>query len=446
MRPLMPDVICATTFGTLTTGGGLFAIEDGHVEAIDRTSSLGLATDGRRIARVLHGDPQVSDIGEILIYDARGVSHYLRLDDATAAHDVAWDGNEIVVVSPWTNAVRWYGLDGTPSREVRLPGPQDSWHVNCVVRHDDRWYATVFGEFQAHRGWAQPGKAGRGRLIDLATREIVVDGLSSPHSPRRVDDRWFICDSADESLAEFDAHTGRNVRYVPCGGWTRGLAITPDFVFVGVSGDRRTKGRRRAEIVVFDRASWTIAERFALPSQEVYDIVIVPQQLVHGVRTAFQNNSTRTGEARQRDLLRAVGVDDPTTLWPAGEALAEDDSRCSIAADFPATCTVGDLLEIPVTVENLGNGYFSSAPPYPTAVSYRWRDARGTLLVHGRETRSPFPVTVPPKGTGRATCRVAVPDTEGRALLTITVVQERVRWFDELASENAISGSVVIRR
>src|ERR1700688_2246065 len=101
----MPDVVCATTFGDLTTGGGLFALENGRIEAIDRVSSLGLATNGRRVARVLHCAPDVGEVAEVVISDERGVTHYLRLDDVVAAHDVVWDRNELIVVSPWMNAV-----------------------------------------------------------------------------------------------------------------------------------------------------------------------------------------------------------------------------------------------------------------------------------------------------------------------------------------------------
>ena len=42
-------------------------------------------------------------------------------------------------------------------------------------------------------------------------------------------------------------------------------------------------------------------------------------------------------------------------------------------------------------------------------------------------------------------CRVTVPRTERAVTLTITLVQDRVRWFDELEPENAISGLVVVR-
>ena len=430
----------------MSTGGGLFTIDDGRIENVDHVSSLGLATDGRRVARVLHCAPETGDVGEVLIVDERGVSHYLRLDGVTDAHDVAWDGDEIVVVSPWQNAVQWYGLDGVRRREIRLPGPEESWHLNCVVRHDDRWYATVFGDFASFRGWAPPANRGRGQLVDLETRGYVLGGLTGPHTPRFADGMWFVCDSGDASVAIFDAETGRPVRRVPCGGWTRGLALTPSFAFVGVSGDRLTTGRRRAEVVVVDRATWEIVERYALPSQEVYDVTIVPRELARGLRSGFHSNPTRTGEAHRRDLLREIGVAEPTTLWPVGEALSEADSRCTLSAPLPAECTVGELLQIPVSVTNLGSAYFSSAPPFPTSVSYRWLDARGHPIIQGREMRSPLPASIPPGRTGNATCRVGVPRTDGAVTLTITLVQDGVRWFDELGADNSISGRVVVHR
>ncbi|HEV3088163.1 MAG TPA: DUF4915 domain-containing protein [Candidatus Elarobacter sp.] len=441
----MLDVVCATTFGALSTGGGLFTIEGGRVENVDHTSSLGLATDGRRVARVLHSAPETGDTGEVLISDERGVSHYLRLDDAMDAHDVAWDGDEIVVVSPWKNAVQWYGLDGVRRREIRLPGPEESWHVNCVVRHDGRWYATVFGDFASFRGWAPPAYRGRGQLIDLETRGYVLGGVTAPHTPRFDEGMWFICDSGDGSVAIFDGETKRLVQRVPCGGWTRGLALTPSFAFVGVSSARMSTERRRAEVVMVDRTNWSIVERYAIPSQEVYDVTIVSQELARGLRSGFHSNPTRTAEAGRRDLLREIGVDDPSTLWPVGEAISEADSRCTISAAFPAECSVGELLEIPVSVTNLGSAFLSSAPPFPTSVSYRWLDARGHPIVQGRDMRSALPVSIPPGGTGTASVRIGVPRTEGAVTLTITLVQDGVRWFDEVRAENAVSGSILVR-
>jgi len=440
-----PDVICATTFGNLSTGGGLFTIEDGRLENVDRLSSMGLAADGRRVARLLHCAPETGTLGEVLIVDARGVSHYLRLDGLTDAHDVAWDGDEIVVVSPWHNAVRWYGLDGVRRREIRLPGPEESWHLNCVIRRDDRWYATVFGEFDSFRGWSPPANRGRGRLIDIETRAIVLDGLSAPHSPRFADGMWFVCDSGDASVAVFDAETNRAIRRVPCGGWTRGLALSPSFVFVGVSGDRLTTGQRRAEVAVLDRETYAVVERYDLPSREVYDVTLVSPEIARGLRIGFQTNPTRVEEAHRRDLLREIGVAQASTLWPVGEALSEADSRCAISALLPAECVVGELLKIPVSVTNLGRAYFTSAPPFPISVSYRWLDARGHAIVQGRDQRSSLPASIPPNETVAVVCRVAVPRTEGPVTLQITLVQDGVRWFDDLDSDNATSGRVFVR-
>jgi hypothetical protein len=270
----------------------------------------------------------------------------------------------------------------------------------------------------------------------------VPDGLSSPHSPRLVDGQWFVCDSAADSIAVFDAGTRRAIRRIPCGGWTRGLAITPDFAFVGVSGDRLTKGRRRAELVVLDRVTWETVARYPLPSREVYDVTILPQPLVDGLRAGFQHNATRTGEAARHDLLRDVGTFEPSTIWPVGEALAETDARCAIVATLPQTCMAGDLLELSVTVTNLGSAFFTSAPPFPTTLSYRWTDARGNTIVPGRATRSPLPASLAPRVMAPVVCRIGVPATPGDAVLTITLVQDGVRWFDEIGRENAVSAQI----
>src|SRR5260370_37086730 len=138
-------VLIASGFGDAVSGGGLFAIQGSHVERIDRISSMGLAFDGRRLARILRCTAEDGNVGEVAIYDERGIQRYLRLDGTASIHDVAWDGEHLVVVCPWENAVRWFAPTGVVGREIRYPGPRDARHINCVTRRDDRWYATEFG-------------------------------------------------------------------------------------------------------------------------------------------------------------------------------------------------------------------------------------------------------------------------------------------------------------
>lgn len=405
-RPI-PEIVLVATFGDRTTGGGLFAFRGAGVERIDDVSSMGLACDGPRLARVLRTVPEQSSVTEIVTYDRSGITRYLRIDDTPGAHDVAWDGDELVVVSTWDNAVRWYGLDGVVRRDVRFPGPPDSWHVNCVVRADGRWYATIFGDFGAFRGWAPPASLHRGRIVALDTQETIVDGLSSPHNPRLLDDQWWLCDSARDELAIFDAWSGREVKRIACGGWTRGLAIDASFAYVGVSKNRTASGTRRAEIVVVDRETKRIVERTDLPVQEVYDLAIVPAAIVEGARCGFGVNPTRIAESRQWELLRALTTqDDARTLWPTGDPLPANGFACRIEADIPDTVRSGELMEIAVTVRNTGPMFFAGAPPCPVSVSYRWSDRAGEPLTNDRALRSPLPRTVWPGETVVAPCRI----------------------------------------
>ena len=201
-------ILLASGFGDAVSGGGLFAVEGSNAQRIDRISTMGLAFDGRRLARVLRCVPEAAPLAEVVVYDAHGVQRYLRLDDAPACHDIAWDGENLVAVSPWDNSVRWFSPGGQVVREVRYPGPTDSWHINCLARHEGVWYATLFGAYRAFRAWVPVGRSGEGRIVELETGRPVVHGLTAPHSPRWVDGMWLVCNSQLEELLAFDARLG----------------------------------------------------------------------------------------------------------------------------------------------------------------------------------------------------------------------------------------------
>src|SRR5580693_7109177 len=106
-------VLMATGFGDAVSGGGLFAIQGSRAERIDPLGSMGLAFDGQRLARILRCTAEDGNVGEAVVYDGSGVQRYLRLDRTASIHDVAWDGELLVVVCPWENAVRWFTASGS---------------------------------------------------------------------------------------------------------------------------------------------------------------------------------------------------------------------------------------------------------------------------------------------------------------------------------------------
>jgi acetolactate synthase I/II/III large subunit len=428
-----PRPLIATAFGDAVSGGGLFSVDGSRAARIDAISSMGLASDGRRLARVLRCLPQDALLTELVVYDRHGVRQYLRLDDAVAAHDVRWDGDLLVVTSPWYNAVRWFSTAGDLVREVRYPGPADAWHLNCVAERDGVWYATLFGDFGAARGWNQPGRRASGRLVELATGRTVAGGLSSPHSPRWIDGTWVVCNSDEQELVAVDERSGRVVRRVACGGWTRGIAHDDDFLYVGACPRRASHETADcAEIVVVDRRRWNVVDAVAVPAQEIYEVAFVPQPLLDGVRRGFDVNPRRTSEFRQHRIIAELGVETPRTLWPTGEPLPWDDFRCTVACSVPDRCDAGDLIAVPVRVTNRSASFFTSSPPSPVYASYKWLDAQtGAYLSDARAHRSPLPRTLFPGETLEMTMHVVVPERAGAAILRITLMQEGVSWFDD---------------
>jgi hypothetical protein len=432
-------LLIASGLGDTLSGGGLFAVDGSAVEVIDGISSTGLAFDGRRLARSLRCTPQDGDVGEVIIYDERGVQRYLRLDDMPSIHDVRWDGDDIVVVCPWTNAVRWCSPGGSVVREARYRGAPDSRHLNCLARRGDRWYATVFGSSGGFRAWDGPWRKGAGKIIDLISGETVVNGLSAPHSPRWIDGMWLVCNSDERELVAVDEATGRVVRRVACASWTRGIAYDDDFFYVGAC-TRRTTGEPfgNAQIVVIDRGTWDVADRIAVPSQEIYDLLFVPQALLEGLRRGFDVNPVRVAESRQRSILSELGVHQPRSLWPSGDPLPWTDFRCDLACEMPAECTAGQVLELSLRVTNRSESFFTSAPPAPVYASYKWLDLEtGDYLDDVRAFRSKLPRTVFPSETIEMTVLVGAPARAGKAILKITLMQEGVAWFDDQAAGNA---------
>jgi hypothetical protein len=358
----------------MVSGGGLFAIEGSRVERLDRISTTGLAFDGRRLARALRCSWEMAQLVEIAIYDVRGVKRYIRIDEAAACHDIAWDGEDLVVVSTWDNAVRWFSPAGEMVREVRFPGPWDCWHVNCVTRHEGTWYATLFGESRTFRAWIPPARLGEGKIVNLETGETVVSGLTAPHSPRWVDGMWLVCNSQERELRAIDAASGQIVRRVACDCWTRGLTYDDGFFYMGGCNRREEGGPPfgDAQIIVIDRATWKIVEQIPVPVLEIYDLSFVPPEFAAGVRRGFDVNPTRTSEFRQYRILTELGNQQPRNLWPTADPLPWNDFRSELTCQLPVSATCGELFEMTVKVTNRSASFFTSMPSAPVFLSYKW--------------------------------------------------------------------------
>jgi len=285
--------------------GGVFALGTNGFEQIDWIASKGLYVAGDRLLRVVgFGAPPT----ELFVYDTKGIVSYLRLDTVSHVHDVAWNGQHVLVVSTGSNRILWLDADGSVAREWYPGGEDNSWHVNCLFVCPEGIFASAFGRYSSRYEWRGRQGTNAGVLFKIDTGEDVLTGLDGPHSPRMIDGQWVICNSRKSEVWFADASTG-DVEPVTLRKFTRGIAFTDDYILVGESAARRVEGPDvGSSVAVLDRTTHTLVTRVRVPTPEIYDLVVVPTALADGVRRGFRTGSGQVDTQDQLALLRQAGV------------------------------------------------------------------------------------------------------------------------------------------
>jgi hypothetical protein len=265
--------------------GGLLALRGEAVEYLDTCSSTGLCYSDGRLFRLLWADGAAPGPAGVLAYDASGVAAAWTLGGLQEPHDIAWTGTNFLIVSTGTNDILRVSPAGQVTGRWHAPGTGDAWHLNNLLLHHGRILVSGFGRFSRHREWTQLKTTGTGMVFDLATGQDVLSGLACPHNPRWLDGDWLVCNSAMGEVLQVNAQTAGVRRRLQFPGWTRGVAMTDDYLIIGVSARRNNAWRReRGGIAVVCRRTWALLAYLPLPCREVYDLLLVPAGLAEGVR------------------------------------------------------------------------------------------------------------------------------------------------------------------
>jgi uncharacterized protein (TIGR03032 family) len=155
-------------------------------------------------------------------------------------HEMAWGNEGLWFVNTRFSCLCTQDLDHSFVPRWRPPfvsayAPEDRCHLNGLAMVDGiPKYATALGTTDTADGW-RDNKAHGGILMDVTTDEILVQGLSMPHSPRWYRDRLWVLESGRGSLATVDlaARTTTPVVHLP--GFTRGIAFCGPLAFIGLS-------------------------------------------------------------------------------------------------------------------------------------------------------------------------------------------------------------------
>ncbi|MEH2437960.1 MAG: TIGR03032 family protein [Nostoc sp.] len=118
---------------------------------------------------------------------------------------------------------------------------EDRCHLNGLAMQQGKpKYVTAVSQSDVAEGWREH-RANGGCVIDVESNEIVLRGLSMPHSPRWHQEKLWLLNSGAGEFGFVDLKRGVFEPVAFCPGYLRGCAFHGDFAVVGISQPRHNK-------------------------------------------------------------------------------------------------------------------------------------------------------------------------------------------------------------
>ncbi|WP_199349124.1 TIGR03032 family protein [Microcoleus sp. FACHB-SPT15] len=177
-------------------------------------------------------------------------------------------------------------------RFISQLAPEDRCHLNGLAMVDGRpKFVTALGESNEVGGWRN-NKATGGILIDVESGEIVIRGLSMPHSPCWHERYLWLLNSGEGELWRINPHSGQHDVVCALPGFLRGLCCVGNYALVGLSQIREQHifgglpvqqrfKRLLCGVAVVDLRSGQLVGmlEFTAGCQELYDVEFLPSVL-----------------------------------------------------------------------------------------------------------------------------------------------------------------------
>lgn len=280
-----------------------------HLHQSAMPKPMGLSYDGKG-GLLLSGGQQIMELHDVLApeerinrtFDACFVPRRIHVTGQLDAHDVARDETgQPIFVNTRFNCLATVDAQHSFRPLWRPPFisalvDEDRCHLNglAVDATGRPAYVTAISRSDTIDGW-RDRRADGGVLIDVASGEVVLTGLSMPHSPRLHEGRLWLLNSGTGELGTVEGLGTGAARFEPlafCPGFLRGLSFHGDLAFVGLSKPRykRFEGlalddRLRAAdseawcgVQIIDTATGHSTDWFRIdgPVAELYDVEVLP--------------------------------------------------------------------------------------------------------------------------------------------------------------------------
>lgn len=170
---------------------------------------------------------------------------------------------------------------------------EDRCHLNGLAMSEGQpRYVTAVGQTDVADGWRDRRTDG-GCIIDVKSNEVIVTGLSMPHSPRVYQDRLWVLNSGTGYFGSVDLKAGKFEPLTFCPGYLRGMAFIGNYAVVGLSKPRENKtfsglplddnllaknAEARCGLMVIDINTGDIVHWLRITGvvRELYDVTVLP--------------------------------------------------------------------------------------------------------------------------------------------------------------------------
>lgn len=226
-------------------------------------------------------------------YDALFLPRATYFTGEADIHDLHWVNDTLLAVNTRFSclAIIDHRFSFTPKWKpffISRMTPDDHCHLNGVAfANGEPRFVTALGRTDTPEGWRANRENG-GIVMDVPSNTIIAEGLSMPHSPRIIDGKLYLLESASGYLVCVDTANGKKETVVSLNGFARGMDRAGDFVFVGLSRLRKQSAAFRdlpiaqkslfcGVVVIHLPSARIVAElRYENSVDEIYDVRLMP--------------------------------------------------------------------------------------------------------------------------------------------------------------------------
>jgi uncharacterized protein (TIGR03032 family) len=318
--PHIPELLqklnCSLAITTYQAGKVIFISpkDRDHLIQLPRqfAKPMGMALQGKKMALatisevvVLANDAELAQTypKQPGVYDGMFLPRSVYYTGESDIHDLHWTSKGLLAVNTRFSCLAYVNdaYSFTPFWKpdfITSIVAEDRCHLNGLALKDDvPKYVSVLGKTDTVQGWRST-KASGGCLIDIATNEIVAEGLPMPHSPRLYDDKLYVLLSATGELAEVDINNKSYKVLRQFDGFVRGMDRIGDYIFIGLSKLRQTS-TAFADLPIAKRSIFCGIVVMHLPTnsltgyikyensvEEIYDVKVLPGMQRPGILNA----------------------------------------------------------------------------------------------------------------------------------------------------------------